>query len=1519
MSEPPDPGAFMRADPDPSGLMPPERDACAIICYINKAGRPSHGNVQRTIEALVKMGHRAGEVNGEGDGCGILTDLPRTLWGEVLAGAGKAPELSEHPGFGVGHILMERGHLGEEPGLQSRLLQALRAAGLSLLAERQAPVRSEVLAARARECEPLLWQLAFRLPEQVAPQAHLYSLQLKLERDFPVQVASLSCEVAAYKVHGAPELLSRYYPELKRGDFLSSATIGHSRYSTNTLPTVLRAQPFSLLGHNGEINTIARLREEARMLGIELPAGGSDSQDLNRTLEALICSHGFTLFEAMEMVFPPVFSAMDRMPAELAAMYGWFRRFLAASAQGPAAIIARHRDECVFSVDAMGLRPLWVGETEEEIFASSELGVVPHEEIVGDPKPLAPGEKVGVRLSQGTPPRLLEHHELRREALGLFRRRTNLPGQGRSVARGGELARGAADQRSGRFFRNNALVTENLLSAFAWKSTDVGNLSEMARRGADPVTSLGYDGPLAALSLSRQNLSDYFKEQVAVVTNPAIDMEREAEHFSTCVYLGARPGLRGTAQKSVRLSLPLLLGGARGGESSGGDALAALFGSCSIESLISHFGRGKSRIISCTMRRGESLRGALDRICGEAVVAVSRGAVLLVLDDSRAFSAQHAFLDPFLAVAVLHKALKESAGEGGDSLRRHASIVLRSGALRNLHDLIFALGMGADALSPYLIWELASQQEHGVRNLLGVLGRGLEKVISTMGTHEIGGYGKYFASIGLSSQLAAIFETPNFCGSEQGGLTLERLEEDNLARTALARSREKQPVPVQFRLYPRIWKMVGAVAKMEESYPELSRQIQQLEGEHPLAIRHLIDFRQQEELSVDPQEVDLSVAGHDLPILISAMSFGSQGETPFRIYAEAARRLNIICMNGEGGEIADLLGKYRKNRGQQIASGRFGVSMEFLNSAEVLEIKVGQGAKPGEGGHLPGFKVTAKIAAARNATPGVSLISPSNNHDIYSIEDLAQIVEELKTANPSARVSVKVPAVAGLATIALGIVKAGADIITISGYDGGTGAARKHAVKFVGLPAEIGVSEAHRALVAAGMRERVELWADGGARTGRDVVKLMLLGANRVGFGTMAMVVIGCTTCRGCHLGTCHVGIATQFQSAEEALLGGVKRYVPRVLENGVIYETTFFRALAQEIRVLTAKLGFSRGQDLVGRADLLFQARGEERLDLADLFKLPSEGDRRQSESEVRIIRKPLNYLTSLISQLVSCAFQAGDERVRYDDDGVSSSDRALGTHLAGTMVRGSRDGTIPPQSRALLHFHHDSIPGNGLGAFNVPQIAIRVEGGAQDGVGKSSRGGKIVILKGENRSGARVGMSVGKGLGYGAIGGTFIIQGDADSRACIRLSGADVVLGGRIRRPVDDSLGNIAGRANLKGFACEYMTAGRVVVLGDPGPWLCSGMTGGVVYCHLDVEMRFDRDALRRRLAKGAGVEIRELEEPDLGELEELLGKYARELHHTHQDEEAGWVLGVVAQARSRFVKIVPEKSVLMPNSTE
>jgi glutamate synthase (NADPH/NADH) large chain len=1494
-----------------------ERDACAIIGFFKKHGQPTHGNLQRTIEALIKMGHRAGGVGGEGDGCGVLTDIPRLLWREVLAQAGYAQDLVEAPEFAVGHLLLPR-HLAatDMETLQNRILELFAVRGCRMLIQRPAPVRSEILSASARASEPLVWQLALNVPDAATGPALLYGLHVALEGEFPVQVSSLSQRTSVYKVHGAPEMLARYYPDLKRRDFLSAVTIGHSRFSTNTLPTVLRAQPFSLLGHNGEINTIERLREEARLLGIALPDGGSDSQDLNRLLEGLMHGFGLTLFEAMEMVFPPIFSEMSRLPEAQRQLFGFFRRFFPASAQGPAAVIARSGEQVICSVDAMGLRPLWFGETEREYFVSSEVGVVPQEEILSDPKPLAPGEKVGMRIPYLKGIGVLNNQQLRSEVLRQFQRRTALSSHARMVT----PARSLRDRRPAAatvFTRSRHLMRDNLLSACAWKNSDLRSLKEMASAGCDPIASLGYDGPLAALAVTRQNLADYLKEQVAVVTNPAIDREREAEHFSTRVFLGGCPTLKGRRRKAVELMVPLLLGGRRLGPVNQDDQVAADHGTTSLERLLGHFGGGRYRFrrLSCALRNQETVPEALARLGDEAAVAIGQGAVLLLLDDSQGFSPGHGFLDPLLAVAWLQSYLIDQQDEAGDCLRRNCSLVLRSGALRNLHDLICALGMGADAVCPYLMWELADEHPGGLERLVDVLGKGLEKVMSTMGIHEIGGYGRHFAAIGLAPDIADLLHIPNYCGSVQGGLTLERLGADGWERSNIARSRRPQPVEEQFRLYPRIWKTVAAVAKMEENYDELSRLIRRFKDEHPLAIRHLLDFVIPSELTVDPREVDASVGGHDLPIIFSAMSFGSQGETSFRIYAEAAKRLNIVCMNGEGGEIPDMLGQYRRNRGQQLASGRFGVHMDLLNSADFLEIKVGQGAKPGEGGHLPGFKVTAKIAEARNSAPGVTLISPSNNHDIYSIEDLAQIIEELRTANPRARISIKVPAVAGIGTIAMGIAKAGADIITISGYDGGTGAARRHAIKFVGMPAEIGVREAHRALAESGLRHKVEIWADGGMHSGRDVVKMILLGANRVGFGTLPMVVIGCTACRGCHLGTCHVGIATQIETVEEAQAKGLKRFVPRVLENGIIYETTFFRALGEEIRNLTARLGFRRTQDMVGKADLLVQQRSHAQLDLSGLLAPVPLAEMPRSAADVRIIRKPLNYLTSLISSLVTEAFDGPESRIRYEDYSASSSDRAIGTYLAGSMTRDHAEGRPGGDKQVLLHFRRNAIPGNGLAAFNIQRINLRIEGSAQDGVGKGARGGKIVVLKGENRHGRRVGGSVGKGLAYGAQSGLFLVQGDADSRACVRLSGAEVVIGGRLRGPLDDASGNLAGRANIKGFAFEYMTAGSAVVLGDPGPWLCSGMTGGSVYCHLDEALGMTREALKRRLAKGAQVDLYDLEAADIEVVRRLLGAYHRELLYSHQDEEADWVAHAKEECRSRFVRLSPVGMVSAP----
>jgi glutamate synthase (NADPH/NADH) large chain len=750
-----------------------------------------------------------------------------------------------------------------------------------------------------------------------------------------------------------------------------------------------------------------------------------------------------------------------------------------------------------------------------------------------------------------------------------------------------------------------------------------------------------------------------------------------------------------------------------------------------------------------------------------------------------------------------------------------------------------------------------------------------------------------------------VLGTPNYFGSEERGLTWSAMAGDAHQRAAELRGEVRNKLVNPDRFYPKMWKKAEDVAHGLMSLEEYTDHLFSLEDKHPIALRHILGLKTRQ-TAIDPADVDLSTGNHAMPVVIGAMSFGSQGELSYKAYAQAAADLDIICVNGEGGELPELMGNYRRNRGQQIASGRFGVNIRFLNSVEYLEIKIGQGAKPGEGGHLPGYKVTAQVAEARSTTPGVALISPSNNHDLYSIEDLAQLIDELKTANTHAKVSVKIPVVPGVGIIAVGIAKAGADIINLTGYEGGTGAARAHALRHVGLPAEIGLMLAHRALIDSGLRESVELWADGGMKSGRDVVKMMCLGANRVGFGTLAMVAVGCTICRGCHEGTCHVGITTHVKTREEAEDKGFKSFRPfeeKGSSDGIV---TLFNMLGDDIRVWTAALGVERVQDLVGRADLLEQIAMCDQVDLSPLLTPVPEQAREAALPGGRRLTRPRNTLSKQITWLVKEQVERGEIEMTYDDEQVMAHDRALGTHLAGAIARGD----IPEDRIEAIHlsFSNSAVPGNGLAAFLDEPLTVLVEGGAQDGVAKCARGGTVAVLKGLNHNGKHLDGSVGKSFAYGAQGGFFIVQGDADTRACIRLSGADVVFGGEITQPLRDEDGGIGARANLKGYAFEYMTSGRALVLGDPGPWMCAGMSGGVIYQRVQPSMGLDVDAIRRRIAKGSPVELSKLDERGINDVRDLLGRYIATLGANNQPEAAEHLHALFDEPQRHFIKIAP-----------
>jgi glutamate synthase (NADPH/NADH) large chain len=1495
-----------------------------------------------------------------------MTDIPRQLWMKRLARAGLRTSIVSSRNFWVAHLMIPASSRGRTQILVDQISRHIAAAGLEVVLEDEARVDSHMLGPNAQKNEPSFWQLGGMNGSVPTEQLDsvLFRLQTQLERDLGVHFPSFSSHSVVYKVQGTVEILRRYYPELRDPDYASTVTLGHARYSTNTNSIFERVQPFGVIGHNGEFNTISRFRLEAGMLGINLDPSNSDSQDIDRAIHALCMDFGMDLIEAMEYIFPPHKHDLIQNQPEIHEMYDYIRQSFGPFAQGPAAVAARLGDQCVFSVDALGLRPLWFGETEKEYFATSERGVYYLDSMVSESKPLAPGEKIAVKLKAGDGVEVMSYPAIQRHVLQRKRAAgtqfkalpagiwslSDLPSNDNfggmpppSNGNGNDNGHGSTPVAAGTaiavaakavalatvqraqgvpWLQRAVAVNTTTMAALGWERYHVNVVETIAESFKEQVGSLGWDGPLAALAQTRTNIADYFKETVAVVTNPAIDREREKAQFSTQTFIGSRPDPTSSVKPDatlVQLSTPVLLGGySELGSLEDMRTAAEKNGTVIIEDLFEVFGE-KLLVLPTWAAMDEGIEEAVTRLQQTAIDAVLSGIVCIILDDTEVYDGRSLWIDPLLLTSAIDQALRDASHT--PNLRRQAGLVVRSAALRDLHDLALCVALGANAMVPYAMFAVALGLAPKVVNkdvtsdmrikqlggLVKVLNAGLEKIISTIGCHELRGYGHSFSSVGLSSGVAPYFATPNYFGSEARGLTFTDMKTDAEERAAEFRGEKAAKLANADRFYPKMWKKIEDVAHGELSLEEYTSELLNLEDDIPVSLRHILGLKESDN-PVDADEVELSFKDHSMPVLIGAMSFGSQGELAYKAYGEAAYRLNIICVNGEGGELPDVMGRYPRNRGNQIASARFGVNIEFLNSCDYLEIKIGQGAKPGEGGQLPGYKVTEQVAAARHTTPGVDLISPSNNHDLYSIEDLAQLIDELKTANPHAKVSVKIPVVPGVGVIAVGVAKAGADIINITGYDGGTGAARAHSLRHVGLPAEIGVWLSHRALVESGLRDDVELWCDGGMKSGRDVVKMLCLGANRVGFGTLAMVAVGCTICRKCHEGTCHVGITTHIKSREEANLKGIKHFDPRDYEMSVEGIVNVFHMLADDIRKWTAKLGFTNPQDLVGRTDLLEQKAMHDRVDLTSILKRAPQNQKKALQPGVgkRLVR-PRNTLTKQITATIAQQVEWGERELTYDDEQVMAMDRALGTHLSGAIKRG--DFLNADLIDAVhLSFSNSAIPGNGLAAFLDAPLDVMVEGGAQDGVAKCARGGKVTILKGLNHNGQRLDGSVGKSFAYGAQGGLFIIQGNADTRACIRLSGADVIFGGEVTSPLRDELGGLAARANIKGYACEYMTSGRVVVLGDPGPWMCAGMSGGVIYQRIQPEMNLTVEAIRRRIAEGATVDIFPLDEKGEEDLRELLMIYIQTLELNNQADAAQHLYALQTRPTDHFVKIAP-----------
>jgi glutamate synthase (NADPH) large chain len=1258
------------------------------------------------------------------------------------------------------------------------------------------------------------------------------------------------------------------------------------------------------------------------MLGMPMSADYSDSQIVDWGLYSFAAMHGWTLFESVELLFPAILNEMKRMPQKQMQMYSWFRSLWGPFAQGPAALIMRYADEAVFSVDALGLRPLWLVDTKDAYCFSSEPGIIPPVYWSSDPKPLAPGEKIGAKqvgASEGAPGKwqLYSYADLQSEVLERAMNRYMING---GIANRDYI--GMAD--SSQSIKNVSLDQSKPLTiraaAFGFRSYDYNLLEAQMSSGSEPIQSLGFDQPIAALSPEMNSLSDYLQETVAVVTNPAIDREREIEHFSTRMVLGCRPSFTGKFTDSPRLEVltPLLLDEIPNVASLSYEILnqiAERHGTMLHNDVVAKLQWNNSAPHRILLHRqaGETSAAALNRFKDEALHAAQGGANVIVLDDHTQFI-QGAHTDPFAALAAVHRKLSQEF-ENGESLRRRLSLIICSGGIRNLHDIAVTLGLGADAVIPYHMWEFAALNggAQALENLLSALTKGLEKVISTMGIHEIRGYERLFSAIGLSSEVSDVLGVPAFCGNETTGYSFMQMDDQSAKRMEIYFSEDEKKLRlVKARSYfPSACKSAASFAKGQMSYEQFLKAMEFMEKKNPISLRHALRIKEVSSAhwvhSAD--RIDTTIDGHDYPFVISSMSFGSQGETSFRAYAEAAYRLNIVSLNGEGGEIKDLLGKYPRNRGREIASGRFGVNADLCNHAYVLEIKIGQGAKPGEGGHLPGSKVTKKVAAARNAMPGVDLISPSNNHDIYSIEDLAQVIYEMKQVNPKARIAVKVPVVPNIGTISVGIVKAGADIVELSGFDGGTGAARSHAIRHVGLPIEIGIKLVHDALCEAGLRDSAEIWADGGMKTGTDVMKSILLGANRVGFATMAIAAIGCTDCKMCLERKVCSMFNEPYEEGESDCSCAKTVHCLHDFEGSVSSLQRFFTEIGRHVRDLTIRLGVNRTQDLVGRRDLLEQIAALETIDLQWLLEIKKYNFRKRE----KIV--PDNYLRE-----VAATSDVWDSEIENDLESMSHIEeisglsdvphlkavpRALGVFESGCYVRenGERD---------KIRIEHSAVAGAGFAAYHSNGMTSIAHGGSQDGTGKTALGGKVVVLKTANKEGKMVGGSVGKGLAYGAQGGLFIIQGNADARAGIRLSGADLVIGGELKESLQDGKRFIGARANIKGFAFEYMTAGRAVVLGDPGPWICSGMTGGRVYLRLIPEKGLAETALQRRFAKGAKVELLPLDGKGANDICELLTAYYNELINSGQMQTACTIEGLMKNPENHFLMVEPKATI-------
>ena len=1522
----------LRAYPPAQGLYDPanERDSCGVgfVCHIKNA--KSHRIVEQGLEILERLTHR-GAVGADpkaGDGAGILVQIP-----DEFFRASVEFDLPSSGHYGVGMVFLPRDdHARGE--METTVCRHLEDGGQTVLGWRDVPVDNTELGESVLPTEPVVRQVFVGCGDNCADQddfeRRLFVVRKRMDNEIrsagydktAYYVASMSSRTVNYKGMLLASQVGNYYLDLRDERFTSALALVHQRFSTNTFPTWDLAQPFRMICHNGEINTMRgnvnwmaarRHTMESEVLGDDLdsiwpliPEGQSDSACFDNALELLVMG-GYSLAHAMMLLIPEAWSGNKLMDEKRRAFYE-YHAALMEPWDGPAAVAFTDGRQIGATLDRNGLRPArYLVTNDDLVIMASESGVLDIEdERVIKKWRLQPGKMFLIDLEQG---RIIDDAEIKAELANAKPYREWL---NRTQIHLDSLPTDVAPMAP------EAHVLLDAQQAFGYSQEDLKFLlTPMVLTGQEAIGSMGADNPPSVLSSRSKHLSTYFKQNFAQVTNPPIDPIREELVMSLVSLIGPRPNLLGLdeAGKHWRLEVnqPVLsnedLERIRHIQDNSGGA----------------FRTKNLHIVYPAVEGAEGMAPALERLCQEAEQAVLDGHNILILSD-RNTNADYVPIPALLATSAVHHHLIRRG------LRTSAGLVVETGGALEVHHFATLAGYGAEAINPYLAFDTiqsllkhlpqqASETlsfEEAQSRYIKAVGKGLKKVMSKMGISTFQSYcgAQIFDGVGLNQDFVARYFTGTPSMVEGIGLAEVAREavlwhsrgygEEQILRKHLDAGGD---YAYRLRGEDHIW-TPETISKLQHAtrandagtFSDYSKLINE-QTERLLTFRGLMDFKWADEpVPIDEVEPASEIVKR---FATGAMSFGS---ISYEAHSTLAKAMNFIggkSNTGEGGEeperyqpLADGSTNPERSAIKQVASGRFGVTVEYLVNADDIQIKIAQGAKPGEGGQLPGHKVNAQIARVRHSTPGVGLISPPPHHDIYSIEDLAQLIHDLKNANPNARISVKLVSEVGVGTVAAGVSKAHADHVTVAGYDGGTGASPLTSIKHAGSPWEIGLAETHQTLVLNHLRGRIAVQVDGGLRTGRDVVIGALLGADEFGFATAPLIVEGCIMMRKCHLNTCPVGVATQDPELRKKFTGQPEHVI------------NFFFFIAEEVRQLMAKLGFRTVNEMIGQMDRLemrkaiahWKAKG---LDFSRILTKPAVGTEvslYNSERQEHGLDRALDH--ELIRQ-AEPALERG-EAVRIET-GIKNYNRTFGTMLSGRVAERYGHAGLPDDT---IHIKARGIGGQSFGAWLAHGVTVELEGEANDYVGKGLSGGRIIIYPSAQSSidKAEDNIIVGNTVLYGAVSGEVYFRGVAGERFCVRNSGASAVVEG-----VGD-------------HGCEYMTGGITVCLGSTGRNFAAGMSGGIAYvfdeagdfeehCNLSMvglePIAAEDDALEGLDHQGGDLETHGLVDVrhdmtrfDAIRLKQLITKH---LHYTNSDV-ARRILDDWACLLPKFVKVMP-----------